>query len=244
MTAHPASDPITTAHTFTGTSAPPAGHPGTFATNPAGHTFAVDSGASWYHPATVVSPNDHGFAGWSFDPANIASGSLPPDGAIVAIKIPVHAPSTVDAVVFGVSTAGATATVGQNFVGLYTVNGDGTGTKLAEGDADAAVTASNDVVEVTFDSAVTIQPGAYYLTLLFNASTRPTVYRSDIDAGAATGGVARLLLNYGQTVNDAPRVVSVGSSVTALPATLDIANDGTIDTGGSRLHWVGLRNAS
>lgn len=241
MTAHPATDPVTTSHHFVRATAPQAGHPGTFHSNVDVRNLAVDTGTVWVAPTGPSGPDpyDHGCVAWTGPPQDATTGSTPGAGILILNKVKVGAPSTATGLAFAVTTTGSTATAGQSFAALYSAPGDGTGSLLASVGIDTAVTAANDPVSVTFTAAVDVQPGFYYLGVLWNAGTVPTMVRSTAE-GLSTGGLSRELLTFGQALTGAPDVVAYDSSLTALPATLDLVNDGSITDGSTRRHWMAL----
>jgi hypothetical protein len=98
---------------------------------------------------------------------------------------------------------------GQNFVGLY----DSSGNRLVSVGVDARV-ASTGLFTETASQALT--PGYYWFGMLFNATTAPSVYRSQSLNGT--------LVNTNLAVSQA-RWVTNGTGLTALPASITPASN-------------------
>jgi hypothetical protein len=112
-----------------------------------------------------------------------------------------------------VSTVGATATAGQNFVGLY----DSLGARLATTGVDADITTAN--VKTTTITSQTLTGGSnYWVGFVFNAGTPPTLAR------AVGGSAASSMANLGLTAANYRFAVN-GTTQTSLPISITPASN-------------------
>lgn len=150
------------------------------------------------HALGIAQPPEHALIAWTHDPANVASGKAGTAGTVYLAAVYVPRTATATKIYWGNNTVGASATAGQNFVGLYS----STGTLLASTGVDAGVTTLGLITTTISSTALT--PGLYWVAFLFNATTMPAVYRA--------GDLNATLLNAG---------------VTGTPALLRFATNGT-----------------
>lgn len=155
--------------TFTGTPAAPTASAGTNTTQVATTAFATTASAE---NARHFRAPDQGFASWAFDPLNCTTSSQPSSGNIYLMRLQVPAAFNVTRFYWGVATAGASITAGQNFVGIY----DTTGTLLVSAGVDADVTASAGPKTTTLSSTA-LSAGWVWGAFLFVASTTPSILR-------------------------------------------------------------------
>lgn len=162
------------------------------------------------HALGIARPGETSLVAWAFDPANIASGKAGTAGTLYLSALYVAKSATVTKLLWGINTAGATATSGQNFVGLYSSSG----TLLASVGVDARVTTTGLFTE-TISASVT--PGLYWVGFMFNASTMPQVYRGqDLNA---------TLMNSGATTSTLRFCTNGTGLTTSLPSTITPASN-------------------
>lgn len=187
-----------------------------------GGTLSV-AGAPVGSPATPQ-PSDHGLIAWTGDPASsTTSGSVGVNGTLYLARVFIRAAATVSKIWWINSAAGATATAGQNWVGL--IKSDGT--VLSTGSIDS-VAVTNGPQSGTLAIAQPVSAGAYWAALLINATTPPTIARA---AGLSSAGnnVNLTAVNYRYAVN--------GTGLTAIPASITPSSN-TL-TGAFAL-WMGV----
>lgn len=158
-------------------------------------------------------PVNHGFAGWAYDPVIATTGSLLTNGTVYLTKIHIPDDAAITKVHWWVTTVGATATAGQNWVGLYS----SAGTRLATTGVDAAIT-STGLKSTTIDT-VNVTAGSFvWAAMVFNAGTAPTLARATGNAGLATA------VNAGLT-SGTYRFATNGTSQTSLPTSITPGNN-------------------
>lgn len=155
-----------------------------------------------------ANPADHNLIAWAYDPALAINGQLVTNGTVYLVKVHVPVGASATKVYWHVSTVGVTAVAGQNHVGLYSL----AGTRLATTGVDADVT-STGLKTTTIASQALATGGDYWVALVFNAATAPTLARSNGLTGA--GG----LINVGLSPA-AYRFATAGTGQTALPASI------------------------
>lgn len=175
--------------------------------NSKANSFNASATISWL-PAYTTGPQDSGLLSWAYDPAFSSTGQLTVSGTLYLAKVPVRALEPITKVWWNASTAGASATAGQNFAGVY----DSSGNRIGSVGVDAQVTSANTPVSVTLSSPYTpTQPGFVWVALLFNATTPPTLLR--------TNGSTTATNNAGLSAS-AYRFATNGTGLTALPSTV------------------------
>lgn len=156
-------------------------------------------------------PQDHALISWTFDPEQVQSGTLLTGGTVYLSKVYVRNRATLANVYWWVTTAGATPTAGQNEVGLY----DSTGARVASANVDADISSTG--LKTTAMSA-TLTPGWYWVGMVFNASTVPTIGRGTSTTGVGTAsnvGLATASLRFATNA----------TAQTSLPATVTPASN-------------------
>ncbi|MGW0599969.1 glycosyl hydrolase family 28-related protein [Streptomyces sp. NPDC002776] len=157
----------------------------------------------------AVQPVNHGLAGWAFDPQLALNSSLLTNGTVYLTKIHVSKTQAVTKLNWWVTTVGATPAAGQCQVGLY----DSAGTRLAVTTVDADISSTG--MKTTTIPSTTLQAGQWYwVAMVFNASTAPTLARATGSAGLATA----VNLNLSAS---AYRYATNGVGQTSLPATIN-----------------------
>ncbi|MDT0387807.1 hypothetical protein [Streptomyces dubilierae] len=158
-------------------------------------------------------PVNHGFSGWTYDPVIATTGSLLTNGTLYLSKVHIPDDVTVTKVYWWVTTAGATPTTNQNFVGLYAADG----TRLATTDVGSAITTTG--LKSTTITGQALAAGSFvWVAMLFNAGTAPTVARATGSGGLATAVNANLTAGV-------YRFATNGTLQTSLPATITPGNN-------------------
>lgn len=162
------------------------------------------------HAFGVPLPRDFGLVAWAFDPgATLSSKIVGTAGTIYLAALYIPTATTLTKLMWGIGTAGATPTAGQNFVGLYS----SAGTRLASVGVDARVTTTGTFTETI---SVAVTPGMYWVAWVFNASTLPSLYR-----GQDTNATAAVLGQSGASA----RFATNATSQTSLPSTITPASN-------------------
>ncbi|MHB1431501.1 MAG: glycosyl hydrolase family 28-related protein [Streptosporangiaceae bacterium] len=136
-----------------------------------------------------------------------SAGQTPTAGVVVLAAISIPRPVTGSiTLTFETTAAGATPTTGENLIGLYSPAG---GAAVASAVIDSAVTASQGPQSFTLTLASPLTPGVYWVGLLFNAATVPTLRRAPV--------IDTAMLNFGAGVANS-RAGTYGTAQTALPS--------------------------
>lgn len=175
--------------------------------NPSGDVISLDGpqAANW-------GPEDQGFVAWAYDPALTPSNQLTVNGTVYLSAVMVRKTTSITGIWYAASTAGATATAGANWVGLYT----SAGTRVAQAAADSNVTAANAPQKCTV-SSTSLAPGKYWVALVFNAATPPTLLRTN---GAFSG-----TNNAGLLTVASLRFATNATSQTTLPSSITTSSN-------------------
>jgi hypothetical protein len=153
-------------------------------------------------------PVNHGLTGWTYDPVIATTGSLLTNGTVYLSKIHIPDDVTITKLYWWVTTAGATATAGQNWVGLYSA----AGTRLATTGVDSSVASTG--LKTTTITGVNLTAGSFvWVAMVFNATTAPTIARATGSGGLATA------VNAGLT-SGTYRFATNGTAQTTLPASI------------------------
>lgn len=144
---------------------------------------------------------DHGFISWAFDPSQAtATFTLTTGGTlyVVALKTTTR---TVTNVVYNITTAGATLTTGQNWLGLYQAG------VLLGSSADQTIPwVSTGVTTTALTLPTQVAQGIVYVAFVFNGTTGPTLAAGSVRGNANITATAS---RYGTAAT---------SVTTALPA--------------------------
>lgn len=153
-----------------------------------GYVDAVSAAGTW-------TPSSMGFRGWAFDPA-ASSASTPQyciNGWVYLIGIPLHAPTTVENVVFYIpGYVGGTLST-SSFAGLYT----GTGTRVGVTANLTTLIKKTEGVTVVCPLTVPYSAGVgnYWVGLVVNGpnpSNSGPAFLRGASVGEAPGGSARM----------------------------------------------------
>lgn len=165
------------------------------------------------HRTVETNPVDHGRIAWTFDPASNSGSTVIATGTPFMSKVWVREPTTLSSIGISITTAGVTLTAGQNFVGIY----NAAGTRIAQSADQTAAWAGTGYMEAAMTAPVAVVPGAYYLTILANGTTAPSLAR-----GAVAGSGASTI-NFGLTATTG-RYATGPAAQTSLPASITMAS--------------------
>lgn len=168
---------------------------------------------------------DFGHVAWTADLATIIGNAALASGVVYLMRLKVDVESSVSKISIGVLAAGAGLTAAQNWAGLY----DATGARLRK-TADMSTTWNSIGAKVMpLSSAVTLQPGFYWVALLSVGTTPPSIgYTGAIDGAILNMGTTATTLRYatfGAAQTDLPVTITpsaMGQNWMALAATLDV----------------------
>lgn len=152
-------------------------------------------------------PEDYGLIAWQGDPSVFTSQTqLLTNGTIYLSGLRIRKATTITNVHWAPQAAGVTPTAGQNYAALV----NSAGTILSSVGVDDKVTATAGTkVTAVLAAPQAVTPGMYWVAMLFNAATAPTLLRT---SGQQTG-----TNNYGLTAATYRYAIN-GTSATALPA--------------------------
>lgn len=154
-------------------------------------------------------PAQHGLLGWAYDPAAAVNNSAAPAGQVLLVRISAAVTGIVGTVTFGVANTPAGVTTA--FVGLYDAAG-----LLIGGSANQAELL-NSTSQRTFSPPLMVPPAVqagstiYAAFLTSTATTLPNLLRGSSSASIINNA-------------DTPRVLTYGSGLTALPASINLAS--------------------
>lgn len=184
--------------------------------NGGANLFTVPAAGSVYTATGAFGeqlPVNHGLSGWAYDPALAINTSLLTNGTVYLTKIHIPDDAAVTKVYWWVTAAAVTATAGQNFVGIYS----SAGTRLATTNVDAVITSTG--LKTTTIASQNLTAGSFYwVAMVFNAATAPTVARATGSTGLATA------VNAGLTAGTY-RFATNGTAQTSLPASITPGNN-------------------
>lgn len=170
-------------------------------------------------------PNDQNLISWAYDPALAHNASLLTNGTIYLSAVQIRRAATIRNVLWWITTSGATPTSSQNFVGIY----DSGGTRLATVNVDASV-AGADLITTALTTAITLYPGQYWVGMVFNAATAPSLARATGQSGAPSA------VNAGLPTAKL-RFCTNATSQTSLPSTITLASNSALAFAGP---WVAV----
>jgi len=163
-------------------------------------------------PYAMPSPLDHGMLGWTMDPLVCFNTTQITAGQIWIHRVIAAEDGTVNNLVTDVSVAGSGLTANQCYAGLYDTSGARLG--VTGNMATAWSTSGAKIMALTAGVAVT-RGTAYYIALLANGTTMPTLRRGSTSSANFTN------INLSA---DAPRfAVSSATTNTSLPSSITIS---------------------
>ncbi len=168
-------------------------------------------------------PEDYGFTAWSNDiSTGTTASTVAVSGTVYLAGVRIRRPTTITNVHWAHSTAGATPNAGQNFAGLISA----AGVKLSDVGIDAKVTSANAIQTAVLATPQAVTPGLYWVSLVFNAATGPSMLR-------ASGLIASV--NNGLLSAATKRFAINGTGAVALPSSITPGSN----TDGAAL-WVAV----
>lgn len=175
-----------------------------------GQLQGVVSGAIPMAPSQPT-PQDMGASAWTVDPMLATTSTVLTGGTIYLLGVWVRSKVQATKLFTAFSTGATTPTAGQSFIGLYSTSG----AKLVEAGLDSNMTANFHAVSV---EPVTLTAGRYWVALVTNAATPPTLIRAaGLSAAANNMNLAGASLRF----------ATAGTSATALPSSLDPSANST-----------------
>lgn len=173
----------------------------------------VIAGGTLLGPPFAPQPSDHGLIAWSSDPNYASATSAAVNGSLYLAAVYLRSAATISKVWWIHTTAGASATAGQSFAGLYNSTGD----RLSSVGIDSQVVA-NGPQSPSLSTPQTVPAGRYWVALLLNAGTPPVLARtSGASATANNLNLSAASLRY--AVN--------GTGLTAMPSSINPASNTT-----------------
>ncbi len=163
-------------------------------------------------------PTDQGFLGWTLDPAGeIGGATILTTGVVYIGAIAVRRPITVTNVWCAVSVLGSGLVASQSFLGLYS----SAGTLLSATATMVTDFGSTGVKSKALTTPQAVGPGIYYVAVVSNGTTPPTLARGVTNVTALAA-----LHNQANESAATARFASNGTGTT-LPASLTMANNVT-----------------
>jgi hypothetical protein len=189
--------------------------------DPGGIVYAV--GGSINTPANYeFLPGDQSYIGWSYDPTAAANSSQPTAGQPVLVKVRSTLTTTVSNICLNVNTLGSGFTASASYVAIYTM----AGSLLGQSSDLAGVLNSTGAKAIPLTSSVSVTGNTfYYVYIVINATTMPALNRA--------GNLGVLNQNLGPGTY---RFATLGSGITAPPASLTLASSAALSTS----YWMAL----
>ena len=178
--------------------------------------WAVDgtltvAGSAVSAPSTPL-PGDHGFQAWQYDPSFASTGQLLTNGTVYLSAVYLRQAVTVSKCWFLMSTAAATPTAGQNWIGLVNASG----TVLSTASLDSVITTGSTARSATLTTPQAVAAGTYWVAIVCNATTPPTLMRTN---GMTTG------TNNANLTGASLRYATNLTAQTTLPASLTMSSN-------------------
>ena len=141
----------------------------------------------------------------------------------------VQAPAFTSKVWFHVATVGSGVTAGDNWAGLY----NAAGTLVASVAIDSAAAAA-ELHEFSWTSPVLLEPGMYWVGIVFNATTMPALYRSSATLLAAMN--ANLAASAYRAC-----IAMDGTAYATLPASITpSSNAQSVSSNSAQPYWLAI----
>lgn len=165
-------------------------------------------------PSTTYQASDVGFLAWTYDPSTATNSTLITNGTVYLAQVQLRYAQTVSKLAVGVTVAASGVTANQNFIGLY----DSGGTlraSTAAGTIDTPL-ASAGLLNASVATPYAAPAGTYWVALLCNATTAPTIARSS--------GATLSIPNSGASAANLRYAVN-GTARTTLAATITTSSN-------------------
>ena len=179
-----------------------------------GSLAVLDDGSGSFGQVTVQgvnamngdpTPMDLGMTAWTFDATGVTGTKLTTGGTVYLSAFWIRANTPVSKLAgklqHTVTTAGATLTAAQNFVGVYTaqalLDGTATGARIGVSADQSGVwtTAGTYQPALTwYSNGAILIPGQYWAAVITNGTTQPTFRVSGGDIPAINGNLATAFL--------------------------------------------------
>lgn len=159
--------------------------------------------------AAGASASQTGFKAIPYAPELAASSSALTAGTVTMVQVTLPNAATLSTLTVSVFAAGATLTAGQNFAALYSA----AGTRVAVTADQSAAWATTGEKNMAFTSPYAAAAGLYYLALLANGTTPPTIFRT------VSTPLAADVVNHGMTPANA-RWTTGPTGQTSMPASV------------------------
>lgn len=157
-------------------------------------------------------PQDQGFASWSYDPFTNSATTALSTGVVYMTRIKVPKDVAVTQIHYGVFASGSGLTAGQNFVGIY----NSAGTLLVTSADQTAAWGTTGAKATTIPTTI-LTAGTYDIAILTNATTTGiTIVR-----GTAVGAASPILNANLATAN--LRSSTSGTGQTSLPPSITMS---------------------
>jgi len=161
---------------------------------------------------TSPAPNDFGWKTWTCDPLVCNTTNLLATGSIYLMAVFVRSAMTISNVIYNVTTVGATLTSAENFIGLY----NSSGTRVALTADQTTNFQTSGIHTAAFTSSYAATPGMYYIAIVSNGTTPPTLR-------ASAGLSSTLLANAG--LSAASYRSAINGTGTTLPSSLTLSSN-------------------
>lgn len=163
--------------------------------------------------AAGTSASQAGFKAMPFAPELAASSSILTAGTVTMSQVTLPAPATLSTITVGVFVAGSGLTAAQNFAAIY--NSAGTRVAVTADQSTAWATVGEKNMALT--SSYNAPAGVYYLAVVSNGTTPPTLFRTISTPNAAA------MINHGMTAATA-RYTTGPTGQTTMPASVTMGS--------------------
>lgn len=167
-------------------------------------------------------PPDQGYVAWAYDSALMTSANQVTNSSLYLVRVVLRATATVTYISWGQTTAATTPVANESYAVL--INSAGTVVAAtAPGTLDTLITSANQVIKATLATPYSATAGNYWIGLVFNAATAPTLGRNGLTGTVWTGNAGLTSSSYRFAIN--------GTSVTATTAPTAITPSSNSATG-------------
>lgn len=178
--------------------------------------------------ASIPRAEGNELLGWAYDPAHADQGVLLSAGALYTVKVTLPTSATISKLWIVIATAGDTLTTAQNFLALY----DSGGTRRAVTADQTTAFGSAAILGASVASPYAASAGTYYIGILSNGSTPPTLMSSTL-----INKSSKSIANANVTAANGYRFGFTGSGQTSTPASITVAS---IDPNIGATLWAGI----